>query len=202
MSSGKPSTSWRSTAPHPGGASSDEQVTGSTSSPPRSPWPRARACRLTQSQVRWTARPSNADQRRGSGPRLRPEPGNGGRGPWPPAGAPVDTHIFSGAKVRPYYDSLMARRSIAHGGPTGGRAGPAREALAEAHIGAWASNIASRPRSWRTLSPGRRGGHRLPAAIDGQTGACPWLRSSSSKPRCATATRASGPRSASTRPAP
>jgi acetyl-CoA carboxylase biotin carboxylase subunit len=71
-----------------------------------------------------------------------PSPGTIGKAAWPAGdGLRVDTHIVGGAKVPPYYDSLMAK-VIAHGPDRSTALARLRAALAQTRIEGVCSNIA------------------------------------------------------------
>ena len=125
---------------------------------------------------------------------------------WPAgAGVRVDTHIASGSRVPPFYDSLMGK-IIAHGADRDAAISGMRAALAATRIEGVKTNIAFQQ---AVLADAQfmRGGvdtGYLARFIETQKQApvedWQWLISSSSKPRCATATRACGAPPASTRP--
>jgi acetyl-CoA carboxylase biotin carboxylase subunit len=71
-----------------------------------------------------------------------PSPGTVSEAAWPEGeGIRVDTHITSGAKVPPYYDSLLAK-VIAHGPDRPAAIARLRSALADTRITGVATNIA------------------------------------------------------------
>ena len=73
---------------------------------------------------------------------FRPSPGTVREALWPAGeGIRVDTHVTSGARVPPYYDSLMAKL-IAHGPDRASALARLRRALAETRIDGVHSNIA------------------------------------------------------------
>ncbi len=70
-----------------------------------------------------------------------PSPGTVARAQWPGGeGVRVDTHIVSGARVPPYYDSLMAK-IIAHGPDRTAALATLRRAIAETRLEGVASNL-------------------------------------------------------------
>jgi acetyl-CoA carboxylase biotin carboxylase subunit len=72
---------------------------------------------------------------------FQPSPGVVRQAAWPLGeGIRVDTHIVSGARVPPYYDSLLGK-IIAHGPDRPTALARLREAVAGAHIGGVATNI-------------------------------------------------------------
>jgi acetyl-CoA carboxylase, biotin carboxylase subunit len=74
--------------------------------------------------------------------RMRPSPGTGARFAVPEAaGLRVDTHIEDGARISPYYDSLMAKL-IAHGADREEAVGVLRAALDGLHVEGVATNRA------------------------------------------------------------
>ena len=99
--------------------------------------------RLTQAQVRLDGcaiecRINAEDPERD----FQPSPGTVRRADWPAGeGIRVDTHVVSGARVPPYYDSLMAK-VIAHGPDRPTALRRLRQALAETRLEGVASNIA------------------------------------------------------------
>jgi acetyl-CoA carboxylase biotin carboxylase subunit len=71
-----------------------------------------------------------------------PSPGTVTEAHWPEGeGIRIDTHIVTGARVPPYYDSLMAKL-IAHGPDRAGAIARLRAALSDTRIVGVASNIA------------------------------------------------------------
>ncbi|HKD21649.1 MAG TPA: acetyl-CoA carboxylase biotin carboxylase subunit, partial [Rhizomicrobium sp.] len=71
-----------------------------------------------------------------------PSPGVIGEAVWPSGeGIRVDTHIVSGARVPPYYDSLLAK-IIAHGPDRGTALSRLKHALADCRLSGVATNIA------------------------------------------------------------
>ena len=71
-----------------------------------------------------------------------PSPGTVLQARWPSGeGVRVDTHIASGSRVPPYYDSLMAK-IIAHGRDRADALARLRKAIAETHIEGVATNLA------------------------------------------------------------
>jgi acetyl-CoA carboxylase biotin carboxylase subunit len=71
-----------------------------------------------------------------------PSPGTVREARWPSGeGVRVDTHIASGSRVPPYYDSLMAK-IIAHGRDRAEALARLRKAIAETHIAGVATNLA------------------------------------------------------------
>jgi acetyl-CoA carboxylase, biotin carboxylase subunit len=71
-----------------------------------------------------------------------PSPGTVREARWPSGeGVRVDTHIASGSRVPPYYDSLMAK-IIAHGRDRAEALTRLRKAIAETHIVGVATNLA------------------------------------------------------------
>ena len=73
---------------------------------------------------------------------FRPSPGTVRRAEWPAGeGIRVDTHIFSGARIPPFYDSLMAK-IIVHAADRPAALERMRGALAGAHIEGVATNLA------------------------------------------------------------
>ena len=71
-----------------------------------------------------------------------PSPGTVREARWPSGeGVRVDTHIVSGSRVPPYYDSLMAK-IIAHGRDRAEALGRLRKAIAETHIEGVKTNLA------------------------------------------------------------
>jgi acetyl-CoA carboxylase biotin carboxylase subunit len=99
--------------------------------------------RLTQDEVRFAGaaiecRINAEDPARD----FAPSPGVVRAAAWPSGeGIRVDTHIASGAKVPPYYDSLMAKL-IAHGPDRPAAIAALRRALAQARIEGVATNLA------------------------------------------------------------
>jgi acetyl-CoA carboxylase, biotin carboxylase subunit len=72
---------------------------------------------------------------------FHPSPGTVRRAVWPSGdGVRVDTHIFSGARVPPYYDSLMGK-IIVHGADRADALERMRNALAATHIEGVATNL-------------------------------------------------------------
>ena len=70
-----------------------------------------------------------------------PSPGTVTEARWPSGeGIRVDTHIASGSRVPPYYDSLMAK-IIAHGPDRAEALGRLRKAIAETHIEGVRTNL-------------------------------------------------------------
>ncbi len=70
-----------------------------------------------------------------------PSPGRVTEAVWPGGeGVRVDTHVASGAKVPPYYDSLMAK-IVAHGPDRAAALGRLRRAIAETHLVGVTSNL-------------------------------------------------------------
>ncbi len=73
---------------------------------------------------------------------FRPSPGTVRRAVWPSGeGVRVDTHIFSGARIPPFYDSLMAK-IIVHAADRPAALERMRSALAATHIEGVATNLA------------------------------------------------------------
>ena len=73
---------------------------------------------------------------------FHPSPGTVRTAVWPSGdGVRVDTHIFSGARVPPFYDSLMAK-IIVHAGDRSAALKRMREALAATYIEGVATNVA------------------------------------------------------------
>jgi len=73
---------------------------------------------------------------------FRPSPGTVRTAVWPSGeGVRVDTHIFSGARIPPFYDSLMAK-IIVHAADRPAALERMRRALAAAHIEGVATNLA------------------------------------------------------------
>jgi acetyl-CoA carboxylase, biotin carboxylase subunit len=73
---------------------------------------------------------------------FRPSPGTVRNALWPSGeGVRVDTHIFSGARIPPFYDSLMAKM-IVHAADRPAALERMRRALAAAHIEGVATNLA------------------------------------------------------------
>ena len=73
---------------------------------------------------------------------FRPSPGTIRAAVWPSGeGVRVDTHIFSGARIPPFYDSLMAK-IIVHAADRPAALERMRHALAAAHIEGVATNLA------------------------------------------------------------
>ena len=102
-----------------------------------------RPLRLTQAQVRLDGcaiecRINAEDPARD----FQPSPGTVRTAAWPTGeGLRVDTHIVSGARVPPYYDSLLAK-VIAHGPDRPTALGRLRQALAETTVEGVATNLA------------------------------------------------------------
>jgi len=102
-----------------------------------------RPLRLTQAQVRLDGcaiecRINAEDPLRD----FQPSPGTVRTAAWPTGeGLRVDTHIVSGARVPPYYDSLLAK-VIAHGPDRPTALGRLRQALAETTVEGVATNLA------------------------------------------------------------
>jgi acetyl-CoA carboxylase biotin carboxylase subunit len=72
---------------------------------------------------------------------FHPSPGTVRQAAWPSGeGVRVDTHIFSGARIPPYYDSLMAK-IIVHGADRSTAIGRMQRALAATHVEGVATNI-------------------------------------------------------------
>jgi acetyl-CoA carboxylase biotin carboxylase subunit len=72
---------------------------------------------------------------------FQPSPGVVKRAVWPAGeGIRVDTHVVSGSKVPPFYDSLMAK-IIAHGPDRASAIATLRRALGETHIEGVATNL-------------------------------------------------------------
>ncbi len=70
-----------------------------------------------------------------------PSPGTVTRAAWPSGeGVRVDTHIASGSRVPPYYDSLMAK-VIAHGADRAEALARLRKAIAETHTEGIRTNL-------------------------------------------------------------
>ena len=73
---------------------------------------------------------------------FRPSPGTVRSAAWPSGeGVRVDTHIFSGARIPPFYDSLMAK-IIVHAADRPAALERMRRALAATHIEGVATNLA------------------------------------------------------------
>jgi len=73
---------------------------------------------------------------------FQPSPGTVAKADWPAGeGVRVDTHIVSGARVPPYYDSLLAK-IIAHGPDRPSALGRLRQALGQTRIEGVATNLA------------------------------------------------------------
>lgn len=73
---------------------------------------------------------------------FRPSPGTVRKAAWPSGeGVRVDTHIFSGARIPPFYDSLMAK-IIVHAANRPAALERMRSALAATHIEGVATNLA------------------------------------------------------------
>lgn len=73
---------------------------------------------------------------------FHPSPGTVREAVWPSGeGVRVDTHIFSGARVPPFYDSLMAK-IVVHAADRPAALGRMRKALAATHIEGLATNLA------------------------------------------------------------
>jgi acetyl-CoA carboxylase biotin carboxylase subunit len=73
---------------------------------------------------------------------FRPRPGTVRKAEWPSGeGVRVDTHIFSGARIPPFYDSLMAK-IIVHAADRSAALDRMRRALAATHIEGVATNLA------------------------------------------------------------
>ena len=73
---------------------------------------------------------------------FRPSPGTVIEAQWPAgAGIRVDTHIASGSRVPPFYDSLMGK-IIAHGADRASALARLREAIASTHLRGVATNLA------------------------------------------------------------
>jgi acetyl-CoA carboxylase biotin carboxylase subunit len=73
---------------------------------------------------------------------FHPSPGTVRKATWPSGeGVRVDTHIFSGAPIPPFYDSLMAK-IIVHGTDRPTALERMRQALAATHIQGVATNVA------------------------------------------------------------
>jgi len=73
---------------------------------------------------------------------FRPSPGTVRTAVWPSGeGVRVDTHIFSGARIPPFYDSLMAK-IIVHAADRSAALERMRQALAETHVEGVATNLA------------------------------------------------------------
>lgn len=72
---------------------------------------------------------------------FHPSPGTVRSAVWPSGdGVRVDTHIYSGARIPPFYDSLMAK-IIAHGPDRSSALDRMRRALAETHVEGVATNL-------------------------------------------------------------
>ena len=73
---------------------------------------------------------------------FRPSPGTVRTAVWPSGeGVRVDTHIFSGARIPPFYDSLMAK-IIVHAADRSAALERMRQALAETYVEGVATNLA------------------------------------------------------------
>ncbi len=73
---------------------------------------------------------------------FHPSPGTVRKAEWPAGqGIRVDTHIVSGARIPPFYDSLMAK-IIVHAADRPAALGRMREALVATHIEGVATNVA------------------------------------------------------------
>jgi acetyl-CoA carboxylase, biotin carboxylase subunit len=73
---------------------------------------------------------------------FRPSPGTVRSAVWPSGeGVRVDTHIFSGARIPPFYDSLMAK-IIVHAADRRAALGRMRRSLAATHVEGVATNLA------------------------------------------------------------
>ncbi|MBB4200827.1 acetyl/propionyl-CoA carboxylase alpha subunit [Rhodoblastus sphagnicola] len=129
---------------------------------------------------------------------FRPSPGAVTRAAFPCGeGIRVDTHMQAGAKVSPYYDSLVAKL-IVHGADRAAALARMRAALAHCDIQGIATNLAVHEEVMREEDFVAGGVttalvplvHRTARAA----GRRPWLRSKSSTPRSATAIRVSGAR--------
>ena len=73
---------------------------------------------------------------------FHPSPGTVRRAAWPAGeGVRVDTHVFSGARIPPFYDSLMAK-IIVHAADRPSALERMRRALAETHVDGVATNLA------------------------------------------------------------
>ncbi len=117
----------------------------------------------------------------------------------------MDTHIASGSRVPPFYDSLLGK-IIAHGADRAAALRGMRAALAATRIEGVKTNLAFQQAVLEDAQFQQGGVDTgfLARFIEAQPQAPvekgQWLTSSSSRPRCAMATRACGAPPASTRP--